>query len=134
MFYQNQRYRAPFLQLIPMIDVILVLLIFFMVVTTFPNEAGVEIEKPESRTAARLSQDNLLFAVTQDGRYFYSGREIRSAQAEGIIRAAVSANPGVQVIVQIDRRALTETLIEFLDVTRRAGARNTSVAAKPRHE
>lgn len=132
MFYQNQRYRAPFLQLIPMIDVILVLLIFFMVVTTFPNEAGVEIEKPESQTAAPLSQDNLLFAVTQDGRYFYSGREVRAAQAEGIIRAAVSANPGVQVIVQIDRRALTETLIEFLDVTRRSGARNTSVAATPR--
>lgn len=134
MFYRNQRYRPPFLQLIPMIDVILVLLIFFMVATIFPNEAGVEIEKPESQTSAPLPKENLLFAVTQDGRYFYTGREISADEVERVIRAAVSGNPSVPVIVQVDRRALTETLIGFLDLTRRAGARNTSVAAKPRHE
>lgn len=134
MFNRNERYRPPFLQLIPMIDVILVLLIFFMVATIFPNEAGIEIEKPESQTSAPLPKENLLFAVTQDGRYFYTGREISADEVERIIRAAVSSNPSVPVIVQVDRRALTETLIGFLDLTRRAGARNTSVAAKPRHE
>lgn len=134
MFYRNERYRPPFLQIIPMIDVILVLLIFFMVATIFPNEAGVEIEKPESQTAAPLPKENLLFAVTQDGRYFYTGREISADEVESVIRAAVAGNPSVPVIVQVDRRALTETLIGFLDLTRRAGARNTSVAAKPRHE
>ena len=134
MFNRSERYRPPFLQLIPMIDVILVLLIFFMVATIFPNEAGVEIEKPESQTSAPLPKENLLFAVTQDGRYFYTGREINADEVERVIRAAVSGNPSVPVIVQVDRRALTETLIGFLDLTRRAGARNTSVAAKPRHE
>ena len=134
MFYRNERYRPPFLQIIPMIDVILVLLIFFMVATIFPNEAGVEIEKPESQTAAPLPKENLLFAVTQDGRYFYTGREISADEVERVIRAAVAGNPSVPVIVQVDRRALTETLIGFLDLTRRAGARNTSIAAKPRHE
>lgn len=134
MFYQTERRRAPFLQLAPMIDVVFLLLIFFMVATTFPNEAGIEIEKPESRTAAPLPKDNLLFAVTQDGRYYYAEREVRPEESEGIIRAAVTGNPDVPVIIQIDRRALTDTLIGFLDLTRRAGARNTSVAAKPRDE
>ena len=134
MFYQTERRRAPFLQLAPMIDVVFLLLIFFMVATTFPNEAGIEIEKPESQSTAPLLKDNLLFAVTQDGRYFYAGHAVRPEEAEHIIRAAVSGDPNVPIIVQIDRRALTDTLIGFLVLTRRAGAHNTSVAAKPRDE
>jgi len=130
MFYAREPRRRPLLQLAPMIDVVFLLLIFFMVATTFPDDVGVEVEKPEAASAAPLLKDNLLFAITRDEKYYYSGKEITADEATRIIKTAVAGKPDVAVVVQIDRRAVTDALITFLDLARLAGASNLSIATK----
>lgn len=130
MFYTPNPRKTPVLQLAPMIDVVFLLLIFFMVATSFPDDTGVEIEKPDASTAAALPRDNLLFAVTQDEKYYTSGKQISAAEARHLIASAVMGRPEIAIIVQIDRRASSGALVTFLDLAREAGAQNLSIAAE----
>ena len=129
MFYSSQERKTPLLQLAPMIDVVFLLLVFFMVATTFPDDTGVEIEKPDAASAVPLPRDNLVFALTPEEKLYTSGREITADEARRIIDAAVTSKPEIAIIVQVDRRASSGALIHFLDLARQAGAQNLSVAA-----
>ena len=64
------------LNLIPLIDVIMFLLIFFISTTSFIEEPGVDVEKPRASTADQLAKNSIIFAVTSDGRIAYGGKEI----------------------------------------------------------
>lgn len=118
----------------PLIDMVFLLLIFFMVATVFPEETGVEVEKPEADTSKPLQKGNLIFAITRDGQHFHAGENISMGRANAIIRGAMAENPQTMIIVEVDKNAITDYLIRFLDTAREAGAKNIAVATKPGYE
>lgn len=121
--------RPPEIQMAPLIDMVFLLLIFFMVATVFPENTGVEVEKPLSKTAKPLTRENLIFAITSEGDIFHAGAKITREQASGIIQSAVAAKSDASVVIEVDKKAMTDHLIQFLDTAREAGARNLAIAA-----
>ncbi len=130
MFYLEQKRKPPLLQLAPMIDVVFLLLIFFMVATTFPDDLGIEIDKPAADTAEPVTKDKLIFAISKAQDIYYAGKKISRTGAEKILSTAVQQKKKVTVIVHIDKAAPTNALIQFLDLTRKTGVSSIAVGVK----
>jgi len=98
----------------PMIDMVFILLIFFIVTTVFVQEPGVEVIREYAQTANRLEKNSLLFAVTNDGKVFYGGNDVGIVGVRGIVRRN---NPDgkMPIIIQSDRGAPAGTLIRVID-------------------
>ena len=74
----------------PMIDMVFILLIFFIVTTTFVEETGVEVDKPQAASAVRLEKTSVLIAITSKGEVVYGGREIGVGGVQPLVRRMVS--------------------------------------------
>ena len=120
--------REARIDLSPLIDVVFILLIFFIVTTVFIKEPGVEVDKPEAVTAEQLENDLILLAITPAGEVMYDGSNI------GVpgVRATVAALLLVQerpVVVQADRQVTTDLLMRVIDQVKLAGATSVNLAA-----
>lgn len=130
MFYQEKIKKSPVLQLAPMIDVVFLLLIFFMVATTFPDDLGLEIDKPAAETAQPITKDKMVFAISRNQEIYYAGKIISKESAERILVTAVNQKSTVSVIIHVDKSAPTNALIQFLDLAKKSGVNSIAVGAK----
>jgi biopolymer transport protein ExbD len=130
MFYYKKPRQTPTIAMAPLIDMVFLLLIFFMVATVFPDDVGVEVEKPEADTAKALPKQNLLFAITAQGALYHGGETITFDEATAIIGAAIRVKPETAVIVEPDKLSYTKSLVDFLDTAREAGATNIAIATE----
>lgn len=106
----------------PLIDVVFILLIFFIVTTVFVEETGVEINKPKAATQRDLDRNSILIGVTPSGGVFYGGREIGVAGVRAVV-ANLLRQDEKPVIIQADQEAPTESTVRVLDEAKLAGAR-----------
>jgi len=126
----SSEYRRPLakveVSLAPLIDVMFLLLIFFMVATVFPENKGVAVRKPEMVTAGSIEGKTVTILVTKDGRYFMDGEE---TTLDAAARRVVAAK-GITVVIESDRDARVESVTRALDAFKRAGAKSLAIAAK----
>lgn len=117
------------LNITPMIDVIFILVIFFLATTSFVKETGVEVERPSAATAERQERSNILIAISENGEIWMGGRllDIRSVRAN--VEQALSENPEGMVIITADKSSKTGLLIQVMDQARLAGVSTVSIAA-----
>lgn len=108
----------------PLIDMVFILLIFFIVTTVFVEEPGVEVVREYAVTAGQLERNALLFAVTSDGRVFYGGDDIGIAGVRGEVRRN-NADGAMPVIIQADRGAPAGVLIRVIDESKLASPQAT---------
>lgn len=134
MFYAAKKNKGPEIMMAPLIDCVFLLLIFFMTTTVFPENAGIEVDKPKAVTGRALPKDHVLFALSREGGYFHEGRQRSLDEVTEIIKAEVAVKPASAVILQPDSRSITDNLVRFLDTARKAGARNISIATEPDKE
>jgi len=113
----------------PLIDVVFLLLIFFVVTTVFVEETGVEVDRPRASEAQDLDRRSLMLALTQDGRIMAGGREIMLNSVRGVVAQHLHGNPDSPVIILADRDARTGPLVSIVNECKRAGARQVSIAA-----
>jgi biopolymer transport protein ExbD len=111
----------------PMIDCVFILLIFFIVTTTFVEESGVEVDKPQAASAVRLEKVSILLAVTEKGSVVYGGREIGISGVQALVKRMLQKE-NVPVIVQADSAAPSGLLVRVIDEAKLAGALKVSVA------
>ena len=111
----------------PLIDVVFILLIFFIVTTVFVEETGVEIDKPRAATQQDLEKNSILLAVTRTGQVFYGGRDIGISGVRAVV-ARLIKQEAIPVIIQADRAAPTEATVSVLDEAKLAGAPNVFVS------
>lgn len=111
----------------PLIDVVFILLIFFIVTTVFVEETGVEIDKPRAATQQDLEKNSILLAVTRTGQVFYGGRDIGVSGVRSVVARLIKQEP-MPVIIQADRAAPTEATVSVLDEAKLAGAANVFVS------
>ena len=114
----------------PLIDMVFILLIFFLVTATFVKETGVEIQRPEAATAASDEKVGLKIAVTKEGHIFIDNKIVDVRNIRGLVEFFLVENPGGGVMVEADRHSLTGRVIEVLDQCRLAGAEDVRVAAR----
>lgn len=114
----------------PMLDVVFILLIFFIVTASFVKEAGIDVNRPEAATAVKKERANILVAISDKGDIWINKRkvDIRSIQAN--IERLKAENPQGTVVIQADKKATTDTLIKVMDSARAAGVFDVSIAAQ----
>ncbi len=118
------------LQLAPMIDVIFLLLIFFMVATTFASpEEQIDLELPvaESGESALEQPNELVIDVTEDGRTFVEGAELAASELDELLERTARAEPDTPVTVRGDRNLDYGRVVEVLDRCRVAGLQNAGL-------
>lgn len=121
----------PEITMAPLIDVVFLLLIFFMVTTVFPDNRGMEIEKPESEFSEPLPMKRVLFALHQDGSVFYKALPIELKDVERLVKEQLAAAPDTAVMLKVDKQATTQSLISLMDACKSAGAKRVGIASEP---
>ncbi|MFM7052645.1 MAG: ExbD/TolR family protein [Planctomycetota bacterium] len=122
----------PGIDLSPMLDCVFILLIFFIVTTTFVEETGVEVDKPQAASSVQLEKTSILIAITAKGEVVYGGREIGVGGVQTLVKRMIQKED-VPVIIQADREAASGVLVRVLDEAKLAGATKVSIASlKPR--
>ncbi len=118
------------LDLTPMMDIVFIMLIFFIVTTSFVKETGVDINRPNAETAERDEKGNILVAITQNNEIWIDKRRIDLKAVRANIERLKIEYPGGSVIIQADKEARSGLLVETMDQIRLAGVQNISIAAK----
>ncbi len=117
------------INLSPLIDMMFLLLLFFIVSSVFVKESGVEVKKPESRQSRPLDSESLHLAVTAQGGIFFGGDEIG---LHGIVPALKRSRlkQAQAVILQVDGAVSTQRVVEVIDEVKKAGFDTVSLATK----
>lgn len=114
----------------PLIDVVFLLLIFFIVTTVFVKETGVEISKPRAATSQDLDRQAILIAITSEGRIWQGGREIGQDGVRPVISALLEETPDTPVIIRADQSTPTQDTVSVIDNAKLAGATSVSLATE----
>jgi biopolymer transport protein ExbD len=112
----------------PLIDCVFILLIFFIVTTTFVEETGVEVDRPQAASASRLEKTSILIALTDQGEVVYGGREIGVGGVRPLVKRMLQKED-VPVIIQADTAAQSGLLVRVIDEAKLAGALKVSLAS-----
>ena len=112
----------------PLIDVVFILLIFFIVTTVFVDEAGVDVNKPRAASAEDLEKNSILIAVTANGQIYQGGRSIGVGGVRSVVAVLLEGNEDMPVIIQGDTDANHGTIVKVIDAANLAGAKTVSLA------
>jgi len=113
----------------PMIDCVFILLIFFIVTTTFVEEAGIEVDKPQAASSVSLEKNSVIFALTQKGEVYFDGRNVGVGGVRAIV-ARKMLKEKLPVIVQVDAAAAAGMLTRVIDEAKLGNAQKVSIATK----
>ncbi len=127
--YSHQIEEEPGIDLTPMLDVVFIMLIFFIVTSTFIKESGVEVNRPQADTATAQDKGNILIAVTADGQVWLDKQvvDVRSVRAH--VERMRREQPEGVVVVQADQDARTGLVVKVMDQARLAGVDDVVLAA-----
>tara|TARA_E500000331_G_scaffold157300_1_gene152586 strand:+ start:116 stop:526 length:411 start_codon:yes stop_codon:yes gene_type:complete len=125
-----QEDEAEEINMTPMLDVVFIMLIFFIVTASFVKEAGIDVNRPEAATAVKKERANILVAISEQGEIWINKRQIDVRAVQANIERLKAENPQGSVVIQADKKATTETLIKVMDASRAAGVFDVSIAAQ----
>lgn len=113
--------------LAPLLDVVFILLIFFIVTTVFVRETGVDVDKPSAVSTQQLQKSVLLLAITKQGEVMYGGTNIGVAGVRSTLTHVLKTQQK-PLVIQADKTVPTELLVEVIDQAKIAGVENLSIA------
>ncbi|WP_448569015.1 ExbD/TolR family protein [Thalassotalea ganghwensis] len=126
----QEQEEAEEINMTPMLDVVFILLIFFIVTATFVKQAGIEVNRPEAATAVKKERANILVAISDKGDIWINKRKIDVRAVQANIERLKAENPQGTVVIQADKKATTDILIKVMDSARAAGVFDVSIAAQ----
>jgi biopolymer transport protein ExbD len=129
---QPDNQEEPEINLTPLIDVVFLLLIFFMVSTTFEHQSRIQIELPEATAQPNKAEDESLeILIDAQGRYFLGDQQVVNTELKtlkGAIRKAVGEREAMPVIIRADARTPHQAVVRALDATSQLGLVHISLA------
>jgi biopolymer transport protein ExbD len=114
----------------PMLDIVFIMLIFFIVTTSFIKETGIDPNRPDAETAEFKQRGNILIGIGVTGDVWMNKRKVDLNQIPSMVEAARGESPESSVVIIADKEAPTGTLIDVMDKVRLGGVNNISVAAQ----
>jgi biopolymer transport protein ExbD len=114
----------------PMLDVVFIMLIFFIVTSSFVRETGVDVTRPSADTAVSTDSGSVQIGITSRNEIWIDKRLVDPRAVRANVERALAENAGAAVVIVADESSNTNTLIKVMDQARLAGAENISVAAK----
>ena len=116
--------------LTPMLDVVFIMLIFFIVTASFVKEAGIDVSRPPAATAERKERGNILVAITENDQIWMDRRQVDPRALRANIERLHAENPQGSVVIQADKNSKNGLLVQVMDAARLAGVSNVSLAAE----
>jgi len=128
----NRRYRHiddSGINITPMLDVVFIMLIFFVVAASFTREAGVTVDRPDAREAIPLQGASILIAIRPNDDIWMAGQRIEPGEVRQNVERAKSENPEGGVVIVADKGSRIGTVTRVLDQLRQAGVEGAAIAA-----
>lgn len=114
----------------PMLDIVFIMLIFFIVTTSFIKETGIDPRRPDAETAAAQDRGNILIAISDTGQIWMHKRRVDLVDVRGMVEIARKETPESSAIIIADKESETGLLIDLMDQVRLGGVTSISVAAQ----
>ncbi|MAD91800.1 MAG: biopolymer transporter ExbD [Gammaproteobacteria bacterium] len=125
----GQEEESEEINLTPMLDVVFIMLIFFIVTATFIKEAGIQVDRPDTVTADAQEDASILVAISGNDEIWVDKQQRDARELRGIIERLHSENPKGSLVIQADENSTNETLIQILEAAKAAGVVNVAMAS-----
>src|SRR5690554_3531491 len=113
-----------------MLDLVFIVLIFVIVTASFVKESGIDVNRPEAATAVQKDRANILVAISDTGEVWINKRQVDVRAVQANIERLYAENPQGSVVIQADKKATTDVLIQVMDAARAAGVFDVSIATQ----
>ena len=114
----------------PLVDMVFLLLIFFVVTTSFVKESGIDVNRSTAATAEIKDRGNIMISVTAEGEVYFEGKRIDVRSVRALVERALAEDPDSGIVVIADKESKTGAVVQTMDQCRLAGAANVSLAAR----
>ena len=114
----------------PMLDIVFIMLIFFIVTATFVKESGIDVTRPDAETAVKQNRVAILIAIRDNNEIWINRRKVDLASVRANVEKLHAENPQGGAVIQADRQAETGVLVEIMDQVRLAGVGAISIATE----
>lgn len=128
--YREEKDDTQSIDISPLIDMVFILLIFFMVSTTFVKDMKIDIERPTAATAETASTKAIRLYIDSGGDTYLDGQPVRTWVIQSRVRDLLEADPARPVLVVTDDVVPARRLVEVVDQARQAGASDVGVATE----
>lgn len=117
------------INLTPMLDVVFIMLIFFIVTATFIKEAGIQVDRPQTITADSQEDAAILIAISANDEIWIDRQERDPRAVRGIIERLHAENPKGSIVIQADKESTNEMLVIIMEAAKGAGVKNVAIAS-----
>ncbi|MDH3350997.1 MAG: biopolymer transporter ExbD [Gammaproteobacteria bacterium] len=117
------------INLTPMLDVVFIMLIFFIVTASFIKEAGIDVNRPDAPTADKQEDAAILIAISANDEIWIDRREVDPRAVRGNIERLHAENPKGSIVIQADEESTNEMLVVVMEAAKQAGVTNVAIAA-----
>ena len=114
----------------PLIDMVFLLLIFFVVTTSFVKESGIEVQRSTAATAEVKEKASIMIGVNAEGEVWMENKQVDVRSVRGLVERALAEDPEAGVVVVADKGSQTGDVVKVMDQCRLAGASSVSLAAR----
>jgi biopolymer transport protein ExbD len=129
----RKHFKKARIEIIPMIDTIFFLLVFFMISTlSMARYSGLPVNLPKAATGQQPASESAAVTITPDGKVFIDKQEIARENIRSALQQRLSANPELLVVINADERVEHGLVVKVMDDARRAGVTKLAIAVKPR--
>jgi len=122
--------RSAELNMAPMMDMVFILLIFFIVTTSFTRETGVDVSKPKASTSKSLARENILIGVTKEGSIHINEGQVSLSVLGNVLKHYMAESPDRPVVIVADREASVARVVDILDECNLAKVRKVSLSSE----
>jgi biopolymer transport protein ExbD len=117
------------INLTPMLDVVFIMLIFFIVTASFIKEAGIDVDRPDAPSADSQDDAAILIAISANDEIWIDRRETEPNAVRGMIERLHAENPKGSIVIQADEESTHEVLVIVMEAAKQAGVSNVAIAA-----
>ena len=114
----------------PMLDVVFIMLIFFIVTASFVKESGIDVTRPDAATAERKQRASILIAISKNNEVWIQKRRIDVRAVRANVERLLAENPQGSVVIQADEKSENGLFVKVMDQARLAGAQSIAIAAR----
>ncbi len=125
----GQEEEGEEINLTPMLDVVFIMLIFFIVTATFIKEAGIQVDRPDTVTAEFQEDASILIAISSNDEIWIDRKEREPRAVRGVIERLHAENPKGSIVIQADEDSTNEMLVIVLEAAKAAGVKNVAIAS-----
>jgi biopolymer transport protein ExbD len=133
-FKRNLTIAKGLHDLTPLIDVVLLLLIFFMLSSSFVFNPGVKVDLPEYTSSDSLSESDLVVTISKEGLYLFNDNSILLRELENTFRQAASENPNARLIIKAAKEVPHGVVVRLMVMAKESGIKNQAFATRPKQE